>query len=60
MDMQANDTIGCAILTAADSRTGYGSERRTYNSATGTFGSGSMGGQSRPLAARTVLMLTWV
>ena len=43
IDIQANDRR--PILTAADSRTSYGgTERRTYNSTTGTFGGSSMGG----------------
>jgi hypothetical protein len=32
-------------LISLDSRTGYGGEKRTYSSATGTYGSGGTGGQ---------------
>jgi translation initiation factor 4B len=55
MDMRTNDEI----LIAADSRTGYGgAERRTYSSATGTYGSSSMGGQSWCRASAALLILT--
>jgi translation initiation factor 4B len=35
-------------LISLDSRTGYGGEKRTYSSTTGTYGSGGTGGEFAP------------
>lgn len=41
-----------------DSRTGYGGEKRTYSSTTGTYGSGGTGGEFASALAALVSNLT--